>query len=62
MLKLTKLSAVISSYLAKFRKHNKSIISFLCGIPIIFPFYLCDSLIHSKDRVIKVNSKCNGLL
>ena len=42
-LKLTRLSALISPYLAKFVKHNKSNTAFLCEIVTIFsPIYLLE--------------------
>ena len=44
-LKLTRLSAVISPYLAKFMKHNKSNTAFLREIVIIFsPIYLSEAI------------------
>ena len=43
-LKLTRLSAIISPYLAKFMKHNKSNTVFLREIVIIFsPSYLSEA-------------------
>ena len=43
-LKLTKLSAIISLYLAKFIKHYKSNTTFLYNTVIIFsPFYLSEA-------------------
>ena len=43
-LKLTTLSALISPYLAKFMKHNKSNAAFLREIVIIFsPMYLLEA-------------------
>ena len=43
-LKLTRLSALISSYLAKFMKHNKSNGAFLHEIVIILtPIYLSEA-------------------
>ena len=63
-LKLTRFSANISLYLAKFMKHNKSNTTFVHEIVIIFsPIirdHLCDQLIQFKDRDIKVNSRCNN--
>ena len=43
-LKLTTLSALISPYLAKFMKHNKSNVAFWSEIVIIFsPIYLLEA-------------------
>ena len=43
-LKLTRLSAIISPYLAKFMKHDKSNKASLCEIVIIFsPIYLSEA-------------------
>ena len=56
--KKTKLSVIISLYLAKFIKHNRSNTAFLHEIVIIF-LLLIYQLIQTKDRVIKVNSTRN---
>ena len=62
-LNLTRLSALISPYLANFMKHNKSNTTFLHEIVIIFSsIYFSDAtyLIQSNDRVMRVNSGCNN--
>ena len=62
-LKLARLSALISPYLGKFMKYNKSNTAFLCEIVITNSFvrgHLCNSLVQSNGRVIKVNSRCNN--
>ena len=66
-LTLTRLSGIISPYLAKLIKHNKSNTALLHDIVTTFsPFYLSDTtyvmnqFIPSKDRAIKVNSTCNN--
>ena len=56
--KQNKLSVIISLYLPKFIKHNKSTTAFLHEIVIIF-LLLTYQLIQPKDRVVKVNSRCN---
>ena len=66
-LKLTMLSAIISPYLLKFIKHSKSDTAFLHEIIISLLFFaflfirdhLCDKLIQPKDKVIRVNFRCN---
>ena len=63
-LKLTRLSAIISPYLVKFMKHNKSNTTFVHGIVISFsPIYLSDAtyVITSFNlrTVTKVNPRCN---
>ena len=55
-LKLTRLSAIISPYLAKFMKHNKSDTTFLHEIVIIFsPIYLSETtyVISSFNVIIQ---------
>ena len=59
------LSALISPYLAKFMKHNKSNTAFLLEIVIIFfPIYVPEAtnVISSFNimTVITVNSRCNN--
>ena len=49
-LKLARLSALISPYLAKFMKHNKSNTAFLCEIVITF------SLIHLPEATYVISS------
>ena len=56
--KKKKLSVIISLYMAKFIKHNRSNTAFLHEIVIIF-LLLIYQLIQTKDRVIKVNSTRN---
>ena len=62
-LKLNIFSALISTYLAKFMKHNKSNTAFLHEIVIIFiPIYLSEAtyVISSDNRVIRVNCRWNN--
>ena len=56
--KQNKLPVIISFYLAKFIKHNRSNTAFLHEIVIIF-LLLIYQLIQPKERVIKVNIRCN---
>ena len=64
---MNRLSAVISPYLPELIKCNKSNIEFLHEIFFIFPHFflirdhLCVSLVQSKDRVMKLYSRCNDI-
>ena len=64
-LKLTRLSAIISPYLATFIKHSKSNTAFLREMVIIFsPFYLLEttyviSSFNLNTNFKKINARCN---
>ena len=61
-LKIARLSAIISPYLAKLIKHNKSNTSFLHDIAIFFPFFLsetADMISSCNLSIIQVSFKCN---
>ena len=64
---LTRLLGIISPYLVKLIKHNKSNTALLHEIVTTFsPFCLSDTtnvinqFIQFKDRAIKINSTCNN--